>query len=145
MKGAINSTERRTITVDYQLSASLQDVWRVLTEPDLLKSWLMPNDIRPTVGHHFTFRTAPAPGFDGVVQCKVLAVEPGSRFVYSWRGGPLDTIVTWTLTPAAGGGTVLRLEHTGFGPEHGMTYDLLSEGWRQKVAKQLEQTVSSID
>ena len=42
-------------------------------------------------------------------------------------------------------GTVLRLEHTGFGPEHGMTYDLLSEGWRQKVAKQLEQTVSSID
>ena len=53
-------------------------VWQALTDSALLARWLMPNDFRPAVGHQFTFRTEPVPqhGFDGIVQCEVLALEP---------------------------------------------------------------------
>jgi uncharacterized protein YndB with AHSA1/START domain len=75
----------------------------------------MPNTFRAEVGHRFTFRTQPAPGFDGLLHCEVLLVEPPQRLVYSFRGGWMDreTVVTWTLIAQAGG-TLLRLEHTGF-------------------------------
>jgi uncharacterized protein YndB with AHSA1/START domain len=42
-------------------------VWQAITDPRALEAWLMPNDFRPVVGHTFTFRTDPAPGFDGIV------------------------------------------------------------------------------
>ena len=38
-----------------------RDVWRTLTDRDLLAQWLMPNDFEARVGHRFTFRTDPAP------------------------------------------------------------------------------------
>jgi uncharacterized protein YndB with AHSA1/START domain len=104
----------------------------------------MPNDIRPEVGHRFTFRTAPAPGFDGIVHCEVIEVARPSRLVYSWRGGPLDTIVTWTLTAAASGGTHLRLEQDGFGLEQGMTCEMLARGWREKAAGALERVTAGL-
>jgi len=137
--------DKRAIIVDYQLSAAPRNVWRALTEPRLLEAWLMPNDITAEVGGRFAFRTAPAPGFDGVVKCEVLEVEPNARLAYSWRGGPLDTIVTWTLRPSSTGGTDLRLEHAGFAPEQSMTYDMLGEGWRMKAADSLERVSSSLD
>ena len=88
-------------------------VWRALTEPELLARWLMPNDFEPRVGHRFTFRTEPAPGFDGIVRCEVLELVPHERLVVSWVGGPLDTTVRFTLTEVAGG-TRLEVEQTGF-------------------------------
>jgi len=142
MSQNLRDADRRSIVVDYHLSAPPQKVWRALTEPKLLASWLMPNDINPKVGHQFTFKTAPAPGFDGIVHCKIIEVQPVSRLVYSWRGGPIDTMVIWTLEPTTSGGTHLKLEQSGFGPEHGMTYDILSQGWREKAAGSLERIVN---
>ena len=145
MRDQEERTDKRAIIVDYQLSAPPRKVWRALTEPRLLESWLMPNDIKPEAGRRFTFRAAPAPGFDGVVRCEVLKVAPGSRLVYSWRGGPLDTSVAWTLRLSSTGGTDLRLEHTGFDRDHSATYDMLNEGWRKKAASSLERVSSSLD
>ena len=72
--------ERQAIRVEYDLAQPPRKVWRALTESDLLGRWLMPNDIKAQVGHRFTFKTAPALGFDGVVHCKVLeVVEPRAR------------------------------------------------------------------
>ena len=133
-----DTIERRAIVVDYTLSASPEKVWRALTEPALLERWLMPNDITPIVGHTFTFRTAPAPGFDGIVHCRVEEAQAPERLVYSWRGGPIDTIVTWTLLRTDAGGTHLRLVQDGFGPDDGFTYDILSKGWREKADGSLE-------
>lgn len=113
---------------------------------DLIASWLMPNDFRAEVGHRFTFRTRPAPGFDGIVHCEVLAVEPNRRLSYSWRGGSperrgygaeLDTVVTWTLTPSESGGTRLRLDHDGFTPDKESTFDILKQGWTTGVIPSL--------
>src|SRR5215208_2191324 len=81
-------------------------VWRALTDPKVLASWLMPNDIAPRVGHQFTFRTKPAPGSDGIVRCEVLEADPPKRLVYTWGGGPTKakpTTVAWTLTRVESG------------------------------------------
>ncbi len=40
---------------------------------------IMATDLRPTVGHRFTFRSDPAPWWDGVVRCEVLELEPRTR------------------------------------------------------------------
>jgi uncharacterized protein YndB with AHSA1/START domain len=105
------------IHVDEFLPHPADRVWRALTDADLLARWLMPGDFKPVVGHRFTFRTDPYPetGFDGVVHCEVLDIEPERLLRIAWRGGrALSTTVTWTLvpegtgTPAAPGARGLR-------------------------------------
>ncbi|MCA8970771.1 MAG: SRPBCC domain-containing protein [Planctomycetes bacterium] len=88
-------------------------VWRALTDPDLLARWLMPNDFAPVVGHRFTFRTEPGPGFDGIVHCEVREVEEPTRLVYTWVGGPIDTVIRFELEDVPGG-TRLVVEQSGF-------------------------------
>jgi uncharacterized protein YndB with AHSA1/START domain len=135
--------ERRAIRMSYELGARREKVWRALTDPALLGGWLMPNDIVPTVGHRFTFRTQPAPGFDGIVYCEVLEVNAPERLVYSWKGGSIETVVTWTLQEKSGGGTLLSLVQDGFRPEDGFTFQMLEKGWREKAAGSLEKLMSS--
>ena len=57
----------RSIVVQYDLAHPPAKVWRALTESKLVGSWLMENDLQPTVGHRFTFRAQPVPGWDGVL------------------------------------------------------------------------------
>ena len=99
-----------------------EKIWHTLTQSELIARWLMPNDFVLAVGHRLNFRTRPMGDWDGVVHCEVLACEPPRLLRYSWKGGsdinlkvgtPLDTTVTWTLTPAQGG-THLRMAHEGF-------------------------------
>jgi len=140
----------QSIAVEYDLPYPPEKVWRALTEPQLLAAWLMPNDIKPQVGHRFTFKAAPVPGWDGIVSCEVLVVEPHRRLRYSWRGGsdrlkeygaPLDTVATWTLTPTAAGGTRLRLDHDGF-PLESFAFTKMNEGWRGKVAQRIARVLA---
>ncbi len=88
-------------------------VWAALTDAEALAAWLMPNDFAPRVGHRFSLRADPAPGFDGVVRCQVLELDPPTRMVWSWAGGNIDTVVRFELA-AAGDGTRLTVEQTGF-------------------------------
>jgi uncharacterized protein YndB with AHSA1/START domain len=130
-------TDPRTIRVDEFLAHPPARVWRALTDPVLLAKWLMPNDFRPEVGHRFTFLTDPRPnvGFDGVVHCEVLVVEPERLLRIGWRGGTLDTTVTWTLT-SEGRGTRLFLEHDGFDPDdptQQFSRRIMDGGWRSNV------------
>jgi uncharacterized protein YndB with AHSA1/START domain len=102
-----------TLRIEKTYPHSRASVWRALVDPDLLAQWLMPNDFVPRVGHRFTFRTEPGPGFDGIVRCEVLELVEGERLVISWVGGPIDTRVSFALadTPA---GTRLSVEQSGF-------------------------------
>lgn len=148
-----DSSESRSIIVDYTLAAPPAQVWRALTEPALLARWLMANDIRAEIGHKFTFQAEPVPGWDGVVHCEVLEVETERRLSYSWRGGSdeleggfggrIDTIVTWTLEQAADGGTHLHLEHSGFLPKDAFAFDGLGKGWRGKLAERMAQALAA--
>jgi uncharacterized protein YndB with AHSA1/START domain len=82
------------VTVSYPHPVSR--VWEALTSSEALTAWLMPNDFKPVVAHRFTFRTKPAPGFDGIVRCEVLELDPPRRMVWSWAGSSIGTTVTWT-------------------------------------------------
>jgi uncharacterized protein YndB with AHSA1/START domain len=110
-----------------------EQVWQALTNADAIGQWLMPNDFLPIVGHRFQFRTKPAPGFDGIVQCEVLEVSPPERLVYTWTGGGVDTRLIWTLKRVPEG-TNLTLDHTGFKGLRGMIVrGILGKGWRSKI------------
>jgi uncharacterized protein YndB with AHSA1/START domain len=120
----------RAIAVEEDLDAAPETVWRALTQSDLFARWLMPNDFVPMVGHRFTFRTEPVPGFDGVVHCQVVEVTAPKRLQMTWAGGALDTIVTFTLAPL-GSGTRLRIEQNGFSEQNVMVAGILEKGWRR--------------
>jgi uncharacterized protein YndB with AHSA1/START domain len=113
-------------------------VWAALTSSDALAAWLMPNDFAPTVGHAFTFRTKPAPGFDGIVHCQVLELDAPARMVWSWAGGNIDTTVTFTLEATDSGQTRLRMHQVGF---HGLgaqlTRRILAGGYPRILGRRL--------
>jgi uncharacterized protein YndB with AHSA1/START domain len=115
-----------------------EKVWRALTDRSLLGQWLMETDFEATVGRQFTFKTSPAPGFDGIVYCEVLEADPPRRLVYSWGDKHMrdhPTRVTWTLTPAEGG-THLLLEHTGFRGARGLFLEgILGRGWGKMLSE----------
>ena len=78
-------------------------------------------------------RTKPAPGFDGTVRCEVKVVEPSRRLAYTWVGGGVDTLVTFTLEPVDQG-TRLTLVHSGFRGLRGwMVSRILGGGWRSRI------------
>lgn len=126
-----------TVRVDRVYPHSRDLVWRAITDAELLGRWLMPNDFEPRPGHRFTFTTEPGPGFDGIVHCEVLELEERESMTWSWRGGPLDTRVAFTLEDAAGG-TRLVMEHTGFrGLKARLVQRILSIGCRTIYGKRL--------
>ena len=114
----------QTLVMERALAHPVDKVWRALTEPALLAEWMMQNDFLPIVGHEFTFRAEPKPHWDGIVPCKVLAVEPKSRLVFRWYGWT----VALTLTPA-GTGTNLRMEQAEFGRDDAAAFAGAKYGW----------------
>lgn len=119
-------------------------VWRALTDRELLGRWLMPNDFEPQVGHRFTFRTEPGPGFDGIVHCEVLELVEPERLVISWKGGPLDTVVTFRLEEHPQG-TRFTLEHAGFrGAKAWLVGRILKLGNRTIYGKRLPAVLDAL-
>jgi uncharacterized protein YndB with AHSA1/START domain len=124
-----------------------EKVWRALTQSALIAHWLMENDLKPQVGHRFTFRSKPQPGWSGITNCEVKVVEPMRRLVYTWGDGTetdsgLKTIVTWTLTPEAGG-TRVRMEQSGFRPVDENNWRGAAYGWK-KLVEALERVAGEL-
>jgi uncharacterized protein YndB with AHSA1/START domain len=113
-------------------------VWRALTDPALLEKWLMATDMRAELGNKFTFKNTQ---WNVQVDCEILEIEANKKIRYAWRSKPLDTVVTWTLTPTAKG-TRLELVHSGFPHEKGPWYEGAKNGWQQKVGE-LEKVLAS--
>jgi uncharacterized protein YndB with AHSA1/START domain len=120
-----------------------EKIWRALTQGPLIKEWLMENDLQPVVGHKFNFRSTPAPNWNGVIDCEVLAVEPNKRLSYSWGALGLESVVVWTLVPTSGG-TLVRMEHSGFRPDQEFAYKGANYGW-QKFIGRLEQVIAGLE
>jgi uncharacterized protein YndB with AHSA1/START domain len=131
----------RDITLEAVLPHPVDAVWEALTDPAALADWLMPvEEFAPVVGQRFRFRAKPMPGWDGVVDCEVLAVEPLQRLVIRWQGSRMrrHTTVTWTLTPVQSG-TRLRLDHVGFeGPLRFVLAAMHRSGWRKMTRRLAE-------
>lgn len=134
-----------TIRIDQFYPHPPAKVWRALTTPQLMATWLMPNDFRPITGHRFTLTAAPieATRFSGTIACEVLEIRPPERLRITWHDAdgtnPLDSIVTFDLRPE-GRGTRVLLEHSGFNPDdpiQQMARRIMSGGWRSRVLQRL--------
>jgi len=113
----------RTVVKERLLAHPPEKVWRALTQKHLIEAWLLDNDFKPEVGHRFVLNAE-----WGTITCDVLTVEPLRSLAYTWQGQGLDSVVTWTLTQT-GGGTHLRMEQTGFGPDQERAYRGAITGW----------------
>lgn len=98
------------LSLNFQFKSPIDKVWDALTHSDTLALWVMENNFRPIVGYKCQFRNE-AIGL--IVDSEVLIVNKPHKLSYTWVGGPIDTIVTWTLKQE-GETTHLHLEHAGF-------------------------------
>jgi len=122
------ATEMRSVILERELPYPPEKLWRALTQPHLIAEWLMQNDFQPAVGHAFKLRAEPQPGWDGIIDCEVLVVDPLKKLSYTWNALSLESVVLFTLTPAESG-TNLRMEHSGFRPDQQQAYGGAKYGW----------------
>jgi uncharacterized protein YndB with AHSA1/START domain len=132
----------RSVVIEREMPFPPEKIWRALTEGSLIKEWLMNNDFQPVVSHRFTFRATPVPNWNGVIDCQVLAVEPNKKLSYSWGSFGMESVVVWTLV-ATSGGTLLRMEHSGFTPDQDAAYRGATYGW-QKFIGNLERVLAGL-
>jgi uncharacterized protein YndB with AHSA1/START domain len=132
-----------SLVIERELPHPPQKIWRALTQGALIKEWLMDNDFHPVVGHKFNFRSPPMPQWDGIIASEVLIVEPNKKLSYSWGSMGLESVVVWTLVPTKGG-TLVRMEQSGFRPDQEANYQGANYGW-QKFIGGLERVVAGLE
>jgi uncharacterized protein YndB with AHSA1/START domain len=133
-KTAPSQTE--SISFEFDLPHSPEKVWRALTDPVLLAEWLLPVfDLKLEPGAAFTLKTQPYPGWDGIVNCRILEIEAQKKISYTWVVGfGLDTVVAFTLTPTSSG-THLSLVQSGFKPDQKKNFGGARYGWKMMGGK----------
>jgi uncharacterized protein YndB with AHSA1/START domain len=130
----------RSVVLEREMPHPPEKVWRALTTGALIEDWLMANDFEPTVGHKFTLRTQAVGGWNGIIDCEVLAVEPPERLSYTWASMGLESVVTFTLAPTASGAR-LRMEQSGFPADATQNIRGAEWGWNNFLGK-LEQLLA---
>jgi uncharacterized protein YndB with AHSA1/START domain len=139
------ANEARSAVVEREFPHPPEKLWRALTQQHLIEEWLMKNDFKPVVGHSFNLRG----DWGGVLDCKVLTIEPHKKLSYTWDFKHEDatfnlrSVVTFTLTPTSKG-THLRVEQAGFRPDQRQAYGGAHAGWKQFLTK-LEQVLARPD
>ena len=160
----------RTIKLKTFLPYSQDKVWKALTDPKLLGSWFMENNIDPTPGQYFTFRMKPQKGWDGITHCEIIAVKPQNYIAYTYQGEAtgekalacagihsdtadkltkgiftkLDTVLKFTLEPTSGG-TILSMEHSGYkGLKLVIVSLIMQMGWKKQLRKKLPRVLDQL-
>jgi uncharacterized protein YndB with AHSA1/START domain len=124
------AAQTESISFEFDLAHPPEKVWRALTTQALLTEWLLPIvqlELEP--GAVFTFRAEPQPGWDGVVNCRMIEIEQFRKLSYAWVVGDIDTVVTFELTPTASG-TRLSLVQSGFKPHQKRNFGGARYGWK---------------
>jgi uncharacterized protein YndB with AHSA1/START domain len=128
-----------TVVRDYPYP--IEEVWAVLTEPDLVARWTTtgqggrPEGFAAVAGTRFRFVGKPTMGWAGVVYCQVIAVDAPRSLHYTWKGdqdSDAVTDVTYLLeeTPE---GTRFTWHHTGFRGFGGYAMSKLLGNVRRKM------------
>ncbi|MFP4288946.1 MAG: SRPBCC family protein [Bacteroidales bacterium] len=136
----------KEIKIERVYSYPVEKVWKAVSTSEALAEWLMPNDFKLEKGYEFTFKTKPQPGFDGIVNCKVIDFEVPKKLQFTWQGGPIKTptLVSFELEPIPEG-TRLHFKHSGFVGfiNQYIIRFILGSGWkgllRDKIQKYLDQ------
>lgn len=129
------ASQTESISFEFDLDHAPEKVWRALTNPALLSQWLLPIvELELEPGAAFTFRAEPQPGWDGIVNCRLLEIERFRMLSYTWVVGDIDTMVTFELTPTASG-TRLSLVQSGFKSHQKRNFGGARYGWRMMGGK----------
>ncbi len=119
-----------------ELNASPERVWKAITDPGELSRWF-PDRAEMTVEPGG--RGALTWEEHGTFDVQVVDVEPLRRFAWRWSGNdgrPLaeySTLVEWTLTPRADGGTTLHLRESGFDTRK--HFEQNTGGWKSELGE----------
>jgi uncharacterized protein YndB with AHSA1/START domain len=144
-----NPANTRSVIVERVMPFAPERIWRAVTQGALIEEWLMQNDFQPVVGHRFQLRMPPMAKWNGVTDCEVLIVEAQQCLCYTWNASGeeadagLKTVVTWTLENVDGG-TLLRMEQSGFREHETINYKGATYGW-QKFIGELERVVAGLE
>jgi uncharacterized protein YndB with AHSA1/START domain len=123
-------SQTESIAFEFDLQHPPEKVWRALTDPELLAEWLLPVvGLTLEPGAAFTFKREPLPGWDGIVNCRILEIVGQRKLSYTWVVGNMDTVVTFTLAPTASG-TRLSLVQSGFKPDQKQNVGGARYGWK---------------
>jgi len=138
-----DTASTRTLVIEREMPHAPEKIWRALTQSSLIEEWLMKNDFEPQVGRAFNFRATTVPGWSGVIDCKVLVIEPITRLSYTWGSMGMESVVAWTLTPTESG-THVRMEQSGFGPDQDAAYKGANYGWQRFIGN-MERVVGGLN
>jgi uncharacterized protein YndB with AHSA1/START domain len=122
------------ITYEIYIGAPAEKVWKGLVDPDLTQQYVYGTrfDGKLQAGSPYAYL---ADGSFGVVDGKILDVQPASRLAMTWcahwdeaSGHDRPSRVTYELSPAGPDTTKLRVVHDDFDSETA-TYKGSVEGW----------------
>ena len=141
------------------LAAPRARVWRALTNADELGAWFGVNLAGATISPGARVRgNITSPGYEHVVfDALIEEMVPERRFAWRWHPHAIDpavdyaaeprTLVAFTLEDAPDGGTLLRVEESGFDalPAARRESAFLgnSGGWRAQLQKRLPAWLAS--
>jgi uncharacterized protein YndB with AHSA1/START domain len=79
------------------MDAPIQKVWNAVSTSEGLAAWLMPNTFQLEMGHEFTFQAKPMGNWNGVVNCKVMELNPPQKLGFTWNGNNMNLYVSFEL------------------------------------------------
>jgi uncharacterized protein YndB with AHSA1/START domain len=120
-------------------------VWRALTDPIALGIWLMETNFAPEIGRAFEMYCDDGHGSIDRYLCKLLAIEPQHRMVWSWvldgHQASGETIIEFRVAEVPEG-TSLEIRHSGeLDPE---TIAKFKSGWPEKLQQLAAYTSEAI-
>lgn len=135
-------------TIERTYNASIERVWKAITDKDDMRQWYFDlQEFKPVVGFTFEFYGKGSSGQDMKHLCEVTEAKPPQKLVYSWRyeGYSGTSFVTFELFPD-GKGTRLKLTHSGletFPPLADFAKSNFAKGWTELIGSLLKSFVEN--
>lgn len=102
--------------IERTYNAPIESIWQAITDKEKMKVWYFDiAEFKAEVGFEFEFQGHGPEGECYNHLCKITEVIPGKKLQYTWRyeGYSGNSVVTYELSEAEGGKTVVRLTHEG--------------------------------
>lgn len=139
----------KIVIVERSFNASKKEIWRALTEKELMKQWYFNlEEFKPTIGFKFEFTGGHEEGIQYKHLCEITEVIPERKLTYSWRYEGYEGVsyVTFELFDD-GKNTLLKLTHTGIDtfPNNipDFAIDNFEEGWNQLINTSLKKMIEN--
>jgi uncharacterized protein YndB with AHSA1/START domain len=107
--------EKKTYTIQRIFNANRKEVWRAITEKDLMKQWYFDLlEFKPEVGFIFEFNGGSDGGVQYLHRCQIIEVIAEQKLTHTWCYVGCEGIsyLTFELFDE-GENTKLKLKHSG--------------------------------